>query len=664
MTISRRSFLGIISGSTFFATVGALPVRGAEMPAGAPALTFPQGVASGDPRQDSVMLWTRAVPVDATGDAPMLLQLSDSEAFGDVLLEQQLSTNADSDFTVRAFIDGLEPGTHYYYRFLGGNGTVSRTGRAMTARALDDQRPVNLAFASCQSFEQAYYGSWARLIADDRQAAPGEQLDFILHLGDFIYERSWHKRLDGSDQSRYVPQFPDGEHNDENRHAVSLADYRHLYKVYLSDPHLQEARARWPFLCIWDDHEFSNDCYQSYNTYGDEPLCEPQRKLDANQAWFEFIPAVLSDGSGSPAHDFSAIDLPADEDTANASAVSSLCIYRRLRWGAHVDIFLTDTRSYRSEAPLPKHFAQQLGLPMNTVQLVDIADGGRAFNNGTPPDTLPYADTPNPARDREPGTCLGAAQKTWMLEGMADSTAGWKLWGNAIPLLPLRLDLSSIPMAGYEDSLFSIDPWAGYPHELRQLMDAVAERNIAGLVSFSGDHHMHGAATINRSPSEPASPAVCVDFSVAGISSTPLFANVEAAARDNDDFRPLVYTDVADTQEPTWNMTLMQGALASIVYDRTGIAALSDWLGPNEANPGLAYTDTTANGFGRATFTKDELRVSMVTMEDLRQPFEQPPAVKFTTRFRVTRWKKGAAPALEGPVFDGPPPFPFSLTTV
>jgi len=664
MTLSRRSFLGIISGSTFFATMGVLPVRAQELPDGSAELDFPQGVASGDPRQNSVMLWTRAVPVDDRPSAPLLLQMSDSADFATVTLEQRLTAESASDYTVRAFIDGLEAGRHYYYRFIGGNGSASRTGRTMTARALDDTRPVNVAFASCQSYEQGYYGAWARMIADDKQAEPGQQLDFVLHLGDFIYERSWNKRLDGSDQSRYVPTFPDGAYTDINRHAVSLADYRHLYRVYLSDPHLQEARARWPFLCIWDDHEFSNDCYQSYNTYGDEPICEPQRKLDANQAWFEYIPAVLSDGSGSPAHDFSAVDLPPDENDANDAAVGSICIYRRIRWGGNVDIFLTDTRSYRSEAALPRHFAEHLGLPMNTVRLMDIADGGREYNQGSPPDTLPYADEPNLAKDRAPGTCLGQAQRDWFVEGVASSSAEWKLWGNAIPLLPLRLDLSTIPMAGFEDSLFSIDPWAGYPSELRQLMTSFREQGVSGLVSLSGDHHMHGAGAISGDPSTADALPVCVDFSVAGISSTPLFANVESAAKDNEAFRPLVYTHVDEQQLPTWNMTLLQGSLASFAFDRTGIARLADWLGPNEANPGLSYVDTTVNGYGLATFSAEALQVSLVIMEDLRQPFETPPDIRSRVHFSLPRWDSDQGPELSGPEFDGPATFPFSASAV
>ena len=664
MSVSRRSFLGIISGSTFFATMGAMPTRAEPLPTGAAELSFPQGVASGDPRQDSVMLWTRAVPADGRSSADMLLQISDSEDFAQVTLEQQLTANSASDYTVRAFIDGLQAGRHYFYRFIGGNGSRSRTGRTMTARALDDERPVKVAFASCQSFEQGYFGSWARMIADDRRADADQQLDFVLHLGDFIYERSWNKRLDGSDQSRYVPTFPDGAYTDTNRHAVSLADYRHLYRVYLSDPHLQEARARWPFMCIWDDHEFSNDCYQSYNTYGDEPVCEPQRKLDANQAWFEFIPAVLSDGRDSPAHDFTAVDLPPGEADANVAAVGSICIYRRIRWGANIDIFLTDTRSYRSGAALPAHFAEHLGLPMTTVQLLDIADGGRQYNGGSPPELLPYAEAPNPAKDRAPGTCLGDGQKQWFIDGVAASDANWKLWGNAIPLLPLRLDLSAIPMAGYEDSVFSIDPWAGYPSELRDLMTVFRDREISGLVSLSGDHHMHGAGAISGDPSDAQAIPVCVDFSVAGISSTPLFANVESAARNNEAFRPLVYTDVDGKQVPSWNMTLLHGALASFAYDRTGVSRLAEWLGPNEANPGLAYVDTTVNGYGIASFQADDLRVSLVIMDDLRQPFETPPGIRTTVNFTVGRWRADDGPLLDGPVFDGPATFPFSTRAV
>ena len=665
MPITRRAVLGILSSSTFFLTV---PSRGEKpadsAPAATVALKFPQGVASGDPRSDSVMLWTRAAPAEslAMQEVPVLLQISEEESFSSLILESLLSTGESSDYTLRAYIDGLKPNQYYYYRFLGGENSISRTGRTRTAPDPDKQHDAVLAFASCQSFEQGYYGSWARMIADDKAAPEDDAIQFMLHLGDFIYERSWHTRYDGSEQSRYVPEFPDGVSTDRNRHAVSLADYRHIYKTYLDDPWLQEARARWPFICTWDDHEFSNDNFQSYNNYGDQPKLEAQRRQHANQAWFEFIPAVLDDAADQPAHDFRPADLATVTDS-NAAARDSLCIYRSLRWGKSLDILVTDNRSYRSAPCLDKHAEKKLDIPMNTVELVKLADAGKAYNSGQPPEFLPYGDgtVPNFAREREPGSCLGLEQREWFLSRLETSTAQWKLWANSIPLMPLRLDLSSVPIAGYEDSIFTIDPWAGYPHELGLLMDHVETKGVTGLVSLSGDHHLHGAATINRAPEETKAPAVAVDFVVAGISSSPTYEDAASVARKGPaSFRSLVFSDQNGEEVPLWNMTLARGVLASFAFDKTGLATLSQWLGPNEANPGLKFVDTLANGYGLARFGEDTMEVSFVSMSDLHQPFERAPVVRYRANFSLPLWSPGEEPELKGPEFDGQPPFPYA----
>lgn len=667
MALTRRELLTALSASTFM--VHALPLRAANLtlPDDAPSVHFPQGVASGDPRADSIMLWTRAEPLPGTEvtntPVPLLLQLSENESFERIVAQKLLATTAETDYTVRAFVDGLRSGTTLYYRFLGGQGAASRTGRTQTAPARDAAADVNLAFVSCQSFEQGYYGSWARMIADDIETEGDKQIDFVLHLGDFIYERSWHKRQDGTPQSRYVPDFPDGARNEINRHAISLADYRHLYKTYLSDPHLQAARARWPFVCTWDDHEFSDDNFQSYSTYGDEPKLEAQRKLDSNQAWFEFMPAVLDEIPDTQAHGFEATALATQDTAANQQALESLSIYRRLHWGQYLDLILTDNRSYRSAPCIPKHFAETIDLPMNTVTLVEMADAGRTFNDGNPPEFLPYGDgtTPNFAREREPGSCLGKTQRDWFVQTLESSQANWKLWGNSLPLLPLRIDMSSIPFSDYQDSVFNIDPWAGFPHEVSLLMDAVGDLNITGLVSLSGDHHTHGAATVSRSASEPDSIPRTVDFTVAGISSSPLFSNVyHQAKKSSPEFFSLVSADLDGETFPMWNMTLQQGVLASTAVDRTGVMTLADWIGPNRANPGLAFVDTTANGYGLARFTDKTLEVSLVAMSDLTKPFTTAPSIDYTARFTLDLWQADGRPVLEGPIFDGQAPFPYT----
>jgi alkaline phosphatase D len=363
---------------------------------------------------------------------------------------------------VRTYVSGLRPDSQYYYRFLGGHSpeqgndktrteSLSRIGRTRTAPATGQASRVNLAFASCQSYEQGYYGSWARMLADDHAARHEDRIHFVLHLGDFIYERCWKTQPDGSPLSRIVPPFPDGVDTPENRYAVSLADYRHLYKIYLSDPHLQEARANWPFICTWDDHEFANDGYQSYVTYDTTSILAAPRKLDANQAWFEFIPAVLDEAQSQPAYNFSRGELRGDDAAQNLTAINSLRIYRKIHWGAYVDIVLTDSRSYRSAACLPDGFSTALGLPLNTVDLVEIADAGNRYDDDKPPAILRYGDgtTANPAFEREPGSLLGQEQREWFLEAMKSASTPWKIWANALPLLPMRLDMSTLPLAGF-----------------------------------------------------------------------------------------------------------------------------------------------------------------------------------------------------------------------
>ena len=660
--------LELLSSSTFFLTVSPGLSIAAELPGDALPLGFPQGVASGDPQPDGVMLWTRAVPLSgAKSPVRALLQLSGDSNFSTLLLQEQVHTQASSDYTLRTYIDGLAPDTFYYYRFVGADDTVSRTGRTRTAPAPEQARRVNLAFASCQSFEQAYYGSWARMVEDDRAAAAEDRIQFVLHLGDFIYERCWNQRQDGSPQSRRVPPFPDGVDTLKNRYAVSLADYRHLYKTYLSDPHLQEARARWPFICTWDDHEFSNNNFQSYSTYAGETVLAAERKLHGNQAWFEYIPAVLDELKGQPAHNFR-LSLPGGgEAEQNQAAVDSLRIYRKLAWGKNLDIVLTDNRSYRSGPSVPDGMAADLGLPLDPVELVAIFDAGSAYNNGNPPGTLPYGDgtVPNPAKDRAPGSMLGREQQKWFLNTIASSGAPWKLWGNALPLLPMRLDLSSLPFAGYQDSIFNLDSWAGYPYEVDLLLSHLDQQNITGMVSLSGDHHMHGAGTIRRSTTAADALPVAVDFTVAGISSSPIFEDLVAAARkDHSGFGELVYNESDTGLEPVWNMSMLHGVFAALTYAKTGLDTVSDWLGPNAANPGLQYVDTTANGYGLASFDADELQVRLITMDDCRPDFENPPGIRHIANFRLPRWRAAGTPKLEGPTFTRGAPFPFEPPAV
>lgn len=695
MPITRRELLGLLPASTFLLTAG-LHSR-ATIATGTVPLSFPQGVASGDPQPDAVMLWTRALP--APGEQPvarvsLLLQLSRDIEFSRPLLQTELTADAASDYTVRAYVDGLEADTIYFYRFLGGrcpdehctdsaspltrserarcydgDYSCSLTGRTRTAPLPGQRGEVRMAFVSCQNYEDAYFGAWARMLEDDAAAAQQDQIQFVLHLGDFIYERSYDSRPDGSPMSRRIPPFPDGAGEEDNRHAVSLADYRHLYRTYLTDPHLQQARARWPFICTWDDHEFSNNSFQSYNTYKNISELQAQRKTSANRAWFEYIPAVLDELAEQPAHGFrSAPPAPgADADARNRAAIDTLCIYRKLVWGRNLDLVLTDSRSYRSGPCLKRGVAQMMGLPLNPVELVAIADAGKTYADGNPPARLPFGNGKfaNPGRNREPGTLLGPVQRDWLLTTLAASEATWKIWGNALPLLPMRLDLSAIPLAGYEDSIFTIDSWSGYPQEAGYLLRQLQQQGVSGVVSLSGDHHMHAAGTVRWSTTAPDARPVMADFTVAGISSAPMFeALLVTARKDHPSLERIVLATEGNQRVPVWNMTLLDGVLPAMTYAITGSDNLARWLGPNRANPGLAYVDSTANGYGLARLDERELQVRLVTVNDCRLATDEAPGKRHIARFRLPAWGGGERPALQGPEFELGAPFPFRAPKV
>ena len=664
MILNRRQLLGLLSSGTFLLSAG---VQAAIKLTGSPQrLRFPQGVASGDPQPDGVMLWTRAEPESPSDTVALSLQVAQDPDFSELVLQTALSTDKTSDYTLRIFVDNLNPARTYYYRFLGEDGSLSVTGRTRTAPLPDAEAPVKVALASCQNYESGFYGSWARMLADDLAADDDAQIDFVMHVGDFIYERIFRQRYRGGDQPRLPPPFPDGGNDGRNDFAVSLADYRHLYKTYLSDPHLQAARARWPFVCTWDDHEFSNNGFQSYSTYNGNNRPDPQRKLNANQAWFEFIPMLLSDArTGGPAHDFVAGQLGGDEAEDNNAAVDSLCIYRRLRWGKLLDVVITDNRSYRSAQCLTPDFHKSLGLPMNTLKLVEIADGGREYNDGKPPEFLPYGDAkiPNPARRRPAGTILGEVQKEWFLEQLKMSGATWKVWGNSMPALPFRIDLPNLPSSDYEDSVFSIDSWTGYPHELRVLLEFIGAAGITGVVSLSGDHHIHAAGVLKARQDVPGSPPVCAEFSTTCISAESMYEDAYNSVRkDNEEFAPLVYRLEDGEEIPVWNLTLQDGVAAAMSYQRDDAPAPTPRSGSKRT--GIRYVDSNAQGYTIAMFSATEVKVEMVTMTDVTVPFDQAPATRRRAFFNLPVWAAGEEPLLSGPDFAGSSPFPYDVENI
>ena len=148
---------------------------------------YPEGVASGDPDPHSVILWTRR-PFHDTQRHVLTVEVAEDEAFRRVVAQASAPVLAASDWTSRVLVGGLEPARVYWYRFTDSDGNGSRIGRTITAPTADDPRPVNFAFVSCQDLNEGKLNAYRRMIFEDKRAGPADRLDFVLHLGDFIYE--------------------------------------------------------------------------------------------------------------------------------------------------------------------------------------------------------------------------------------------------------------------------------------------------------------------------------------------------------------------------------------------------------------------------------------------------------------------------------------------
>src|SRR5690242_14902571 len=374
VAITRREFLAMA------ALFGAEAAWGRSV--GAPSKVsrrerrdlFPEGVASGDPDSNSVLLWTRRNPQPEPAKE-LTVEVALDEAFQRVIATQKVPLSADSDWTCRVLVGGLKPAQVYWYRFTDPQGNGSRVGRTITAPSNDDPRPVRFAFVSCQNANLGAQNAYRRMIYEDERAPEQDRLGFVLHLGDFIYELVWYPedRATYYDRTvRDVIRYASGEKIDDFHIPTTVDDYRTAYRNYLHDPDLQDARARWPFVPMWDNHEFSWQGYQGLQVFDGKTRPAQTLKVAANQAFFEYQPARMVKPSGPSLQAFAppkVEDVPVEtfddhglgQEPNNLTAINSLKGYRKLAWGANLDLIITDERSYRSEDPGGRPEAEKLG---------------------------------------------------------------------------------------------------------------------------------------------------------------------------------------------------------------------------------------------------------------------------------------------------------------
>ncbi|NNK87095.1 MAG: hypothetical protein HKO90_02320 [Flavobacteriaceae bacterium] len=232
---------------------------------------FYHGVASGDPLQDAVIIWTRVTPETQLPEVNVSWEVAIDSAFFNVMKSGSTTTGPEKDYTVKVDVTGLDPDTIYYFRFEALDGR-SIIGRTKTTPVNGDS--LEFAVVSCSSYQWGYFNSYGRI-------AEESPLDAVVHLGDYIYEHGEGGYGDTSIGRIHIPKHE----------IVSLEDYRTRYAQYRLDQDLRAAHQNHPFIAVWDDHEITNNAYAdgAQNHQPDEGDYMTRRDI-ARQVYYEWMP--------------------------------------------------------------------------------------------------------------------------------------------------------------------------------------------------------------------------------------------------------------------------------------------------------------------------------------------------------------------------------------
>lgn len=646
---------------------------------------YPEGVASGDPHPDSVLLWTRRPPVNGGSASRLTVEVAEDEQFTRVIATASASLTAASDWTCRVLAAGLRPARVYWYRFTDEHGNGSRVGRTITAPAATDPRPVRFAFVSCQDANTGAQNAYRRMIHEDERAPEDDRIGFVLHLGDFIYEMVWYPedRPQGYyDRKIYeIVRYPNGEKIGDFHIPTTVDDYRAVYRAYLHDPEIQDARARWPFICIWDNHEYSWQGYQGLQVFSGQVRPAQTKKVAANQAWWEFQPARVKKPSGPSLETFDpphVIDAPIatydamglGQEKNNLVAIASLQAYRAMHWGRNVDLFITDQHSYRSpdatDVPEGDQFSDPNFPYFVPEEVFEILDAGETYDGGRPPATIPFAgkDVHNSRRDQPAPSMLGAEQKAWFLSRLKASRAPWKIWGNSVGTLlrradPQNLPAGSPPWGGAGFASLGGGDWSTLITERNEIFDAVREAGITGFAIVAGDRHAFWAGRPSASlPPKPFEP-VGVEFITGSISAPGMLESAEHRLKKDVPVRGMYLADRpgATKPEPTLNMLLRHGVRSALEYANSGDVDKARALSNPDLSPHLSFLDLGGHGYATVRVTPDLLEAEFVCVPRpiARDTSPDGGPLVYRVRHRARLWKRGETPTLEQQVLEGAP---------
>ncbi|MHA3704636.1 alkaline phosphatase D family protein [Jatrophihabitans sp. YIM 134969] len=467
--LSRRT---VLKSAALGAVAAAVPLRWFDAEAAAaPAAdgVFGYGVASGDPTATSVIIWTRATPspdaIPGSGlGAPVRVtwEVATDSRFATIVKTGTVQTSAASDHTVKVDVTGLAVYRRYWYRFraLKQQSVVGRTQTAPDDRSTT--HALRFALVSCSNYTGGYFGPY-------RAIANRKDLDFVLHVGDYIYEY-------GNGSDRYGPPELAGTRDSQPAtETIDLQGYRLRHALHKADPDLALCHKRLPFITIFDDHEVANNAWNkgvenhTPGTEGDFAT----RRAQAYQAYMEWMPFRLPDQS-----------VPH----------KGTRFFRRFTYGRLADLSVLETRQNRSKQ----------------VDVAPYTTTGGGF--------IPVDDAAANAKLADPSRHLPEPEQlTWLKDG-AKGTRPWHLFGNQVILTPLRFPGAIVGVPG---NVLNSDQWDGYQADQKSFTGFLAKRPATSgdSVFLTGDIHSSWAMDIPSDMSDAASPSAGVEFVCPSVTS-------------------------------------------------------------------------------------------------------------------------------------------------
>jgi alkaline phosphatase D len=420
---------------------------------------FQFGVASGDPLTDRVVLWTQ---VACTEPVAVEWELARDGAFQDVVASGITEASPEHDGTVHVDPTGLEPGTAYWYRFraLGAQSPVGRT------RTLPDPADhVRLVMVSCAKFNAGFFNAYARI-------AERTDLDFLLHLGDYIYEAS------NTPPKSQTAGADIGRPFDPLHECVTLADYRTRYRQYRADPDVQRLHAAHPVIATLDDHEFADGAWRDGATEH-KPEYPPwaQRRANAFRAREEWLPTRRID--------------PDDPER----------VWRRVPIGNLADLILIDTRTRRDE-PVPE-----------------------------PAMSDPARSALGPEQRAWLFSALAESTARWRV--LANPSVMGQTWHPDLPEA-VRNGLRKVKLIADDMQGPDFDQWDGYPAERDALFEHIIEHDMNNVVVLSGDVHVSLALELHRNPFDSTDHTLAVEFVTPSLTSQNLDDKMGWSRRSTD----------------------------------------------------------------------------------------------------------------------------------